>query len=123
MSKTWYRYELQLSAGSCAEDGNPGPAHFRVALITFKVVRETPKGVWLKPEDCWVMVEPRFVLKAARKRYACPSEEEAFESYKARKLKRIKILEQLADRERRAIALLSRTRESGLGFTTFYERA
>lgn len=62
---------------------------------TFPVLRHTPKGVWLD-----TFIGKRFVLRDARKRFACPTPEEALESLKARNRRRCTILRaQLRDAE------------------------
>lgn len=53
----------------------------------FEVLKETPKGVWIKDWD-----RKRFVLRGARKRYACPTREEAYQSFYARKARQVRIL-------------------------------
>lgn len=50
----------------------------------YKVRKRTPKGAW---------IQDRFVLLTANKRYACNTEQEAIDSFRARKLRQIKILE------------------------------
>lgn len=54
----------------------------------FEVLKHTSKGVWLREHP---MVMPKFVLRDARKRFACPTIEEALESFIARKTKQASI--------------------------------
>ena len=68
----WYRYEDSSSHQSSVHLRRP------------RVIRETPKGVWL--DDYGV---ERFVLKNARKRWAYPTIELARESFLIRKRKQI----------------------------------
>ena len=83
----WYRFEEVGYATGLDEWGEPcGPSDVEVHLRKFLVLRETPKGVWL---DAWR--GPRFVLRDARKRYACPTKEEARVSFIARKKAQIRI--------------------------------
>ena len=73
----WYRYhEVRWT-------------EYRLSLIEeqFRVVKETAKGVWLD-----VYGRQRFVLQAARKRFACPTRAEALESYRARKRRQVGLL-------------------------------
>ena len=84
--EVWYRYaDVQYSAG-CDEVGNllpyAGPVGIR--LEEHGVAKHTPKGVWL--------ISGRFVLKDSRKRFACPTKEEAMASFIARKQRQIRIL-------------------------------
>lgn len=51
------------------------------------VISATPTGVWID-----VLGRKRFVKLNARKRYACPTEAEALESFRARKRRQIRIL-------------------------------
>jgi hypothetical protein len=61
----------------------------------FPVLKTTPFGVWLD-----VCGGRRFVRADARKRYACPTEQDALESYHARKRRQVNILgAQLASAE------------------------
>lgn len=64
-SEVWYRYE---HSGSM------------VYITSYPVAKHTPKGVWLE-----LYGFRRFVLRDARKRYACPTPEEALYSFKRRK--------------------------------------
>jgi hypothetical protein len=70
---------------------------------TFPVLKETAAGVWLD-----VYGQRRFVRADAMKRFACPTEQEALESYHARKRRQVRILRaQLASAE----AALSLTKD------------
>ncbi|UPT95468.1 hypothetical protein J4G48_0040655 [Bradyrhizobium barranii subsp. apii] len=55
----------------------------KLEMWWWEIDRVTPKGAW---------VCGRFVLLSATKRWACPTEEEALESFMARKRKQIRIL-------------------------------
>ncbi len=59
-----------------------------VRLVKLELVRETPHGYWI--QESWM--EPRWVSKTARKRYAYPSQEQALHSYIARKTRQAKLL-------------------------------
>lgn len=84
----WYRIEDCLVSTRVDEFDNPlGPPQVRVSIREFRVVSITPKGVWL---DRGLMGK-RFVLREARKKYACATLEMALESFKARKKKQIRI--------------------------------
>lgn len=68
-----------------------------LSLREFLVVRETPRGAWIEGP---FGLTRRFVRLNARKRYACPTVEEARESFMARKKRQIRILRtQLANAE------------------------
>lgn len=67
-----------------------------MGLCEFAVVSTTPKGVWLDDFG-----RSRFVLQGARKRFACPTIPEAYESFRARKQAQLRILQrQIEDVER-----------------------
>lgn len=84
----YYRIEDYLESAGVDEFDNPlGPPRVRVAIREFEVDRRTPKGVWISRG----FMGRRFVLKSARKRYACPTLAEALESFIARKRKQISI--------------------------------
>lgn len=73
----WYRFEDVQT-----EDGRP-----RFHLMAFTVIKTTPRGVWLGYGS-----RKRFVLNDARKRYAYPTQSEAWESMVARRSRERAIL-------------------------------
>ncbi|RWH49569.1 MAG: hypothetical protein EOQ80_06590 [Mesorhizobium sp.] len=72
----WYRYE------------DSSAYHSSIHLRRFRILRETPKGVWLDDYG-----QERFVLKDAKKRWAYPTIELARESFLIRKQKQVAHLE------------------------------
>lgn len=85
----WYRYEDVQYAASLNEYDEPvGQGALRVKLRRYRVLKRTPKGVWL---EYGYGNHGRFVLTEARKRFACPTEEQAMESFIARKERQAKI--------------------------------
>lgn len=96
MTETWHRFEIF--------SGDP----VRLRHRTFAVIRHTPKGVWLDDVGFFSSLRgEKFVLKDARKRFACPTVREAMESLLARQQRRKRILSaQLQDTEE-AITLAS----------------
>lgn len=94
----WYRYEDRLS-------GDDWGTYVNVNLRQFEVVRETPKGVWLRLYEYSDMSPLRFVLRESRKRYACPTKEQAMESFLARKRKQMRILKQKLQHVEEAIQI------------------
>lgn len=111
----WYRYEDVQYAAPLDEYERPiGSGTLKVEKRVFEVVKTTPKGVWLRPwfGDFSSIIEPRFVRLSARKRYACPTEAEALESFIARKEAQARIYESRANRARRAVAMARRLHES-----------
>ncbi|TPJ51625.1 MULTISPECIES: hypothetical protein [unclassified Mesorhizobium] len=71
----WYRYEDSAS--------NRTSIH----LSRYRVLRETPKGVWLDDYG-----QGRFVLNGAGKRWAYPTIEQARESFLIRKRRQVQHL-------------------------------
>jgi hypothetical protein len=95
---TWFRFEDVVYASMLDEYDEPtGPGRLEVVRRSYRVVKHTPCGVQLDIG--------RFVKTAARKRYACPTEAEALESFLARKTRQLSILPAQASRVERAIAL------------------
>jgi len=61
-----------------------------IELRKLRVLKQTAKGIWI--QDWYHKKGKRFVLFNSRKKYACLTEEEALESFKARKSRQVKIL-------------------------------
>jgi hypothetical protein len=83
----WYRFESHNVSAGVDECGDPIRTEtpiVEVGVTRFAVVKHTPKGVRLD--------SGRLVMRNSRKRYACPTIEEALESFKARKRAQIRIL-------------------------------
>lgn len=107
--EVWYRAYSKVHSSQAVFDSYDGEfSHFvRVAnpkvdirFDEYPVLRHTPQGVWLEVPDGWQAygTRVRFVLREARKRFACPTKEEAVESLLARQRRRAGILaSQLAD--------------------------
>ena len=70
-----------------------------ITLYRFAVIRHTPRGVWLD----YGIEKDKFVLVNSRKRFACPTLEEAKESFLARKRIQLNILEEQAEGVRRIL--------------------
>lgn len=89
----WYRFEEMLYATPLDEWDRPcGEGRVEVRLRKYQVVKYTPKGVWVKLKiGGWLDSHARFILRSARKRYACPSIEEAGQSFLARKARQTRI--------------------------------
>ena len=74
----WYRYEdISTEAG------------VSVFLREYYVRKTTRCGVWIESEFGY---RRRFVLRSAKKRYACPTKAEALDSFIARKKRQKAIL-------------------------------
>ena len=84
----WYRAYGQRYAAPLDEFDTPiGRGRVDVSIMRFEVISHTAKGVWLD-----YFGKKKFVLADARKKFACPTEIEAWESLIHRKQRQIKIL-------------------------------
>jgi hypothetical protein len=90
----WYRYREVLWTS----------AKVTLVLHQYPVLSETPKGVWLDVFGC-----KRFVRADARKKYASPTQEEALESFHARKRRQVQILSAQLARAQAALRLTNET--------------
>lgn len=78
----FHRYDDRHRAAPLDERDMPmGAGTHELMHTTYRVTRRTPKGAWI--DLGWG--DKRFVLLSARKRYACPTEAEALESFIMRK--------------------------------------
>lgn len=77
-----------------------------VELQEYEILRTTPKGVWIRRGSSYGLHgDERFVLLGARKRFACPTKEEALESFIARKKAQKRIYEARARHAERALKI------------------
>jgi hypothetical protein len=98
MTKYWYRYEDKVfSVAVDPEMDVFGVSDPKLYCRMFRVDHHTPAGV--------VLDIGRLVLHDSRKKLACPTREEALESYRRRKEAQIKVLEAQLRRARLARAL------------------
>ena len=70
-----------------------------ITLYRFAVIRHTPRGVWLD----YGIEKDKFVLANSRKRFACPTLDEAKESFLARKKVQLNILEEQTEGVKRTL--------------------
>lgn len=97
----WYRYDDMQWAPPINEVGErEGDGRVTLFLHEFPVVKYTPKGARIS-----VAGHERWVSRHARKRFACPTKEEALDSFVARKLAQKRILAKQLRRADRALAL------------------
>jgi hypothetical protein len=102
----FYRFEDHMRSGGCDEYDNPYPSVLQVYLHSYRVLKYTPKGAWIA-----TLMGKRFVLLTARKRWACPTIDEARDSFNARKNKQIQIYSGRVVRAQRAIVMASHMTE------------
>jgi hypothetical protein len=97
----WYRYEDVRYAPPLDEWDEPvGQSRLEVVLHRYRVKHHTPTGVRL---TCG-----KFVSRVTHKRYACPTLEEAKESFVARKKKQIAIYEARIYQAKEALKLIEK---------------
>ena len=92
MTKTveyWYRFDSRVWREK----------DVTITLYRFAVIRHTLRGVWLD----YGIEKDKFVLVNARKRFACPTLDEAKESFLARKKIQLIILEEQTKGVRRIL--------------------
>lgn len=86
----YYRYE-DSRVSTPHYDGNGDVSYFassQVRLRSLPVLKRTPCGVWVET----VSGNRRFVRLQGRKRYACPTEQEAQQAFIARKKAQLRLL-------------------------------
>lgn len=107
MSEVLYRYEDVQYAALADEFGESrGVGYLDIQLHEFRVVKRTPKGVWV--QYSYGGSYKRFVLMSGRKRFAWPSIEEAAASFRARKRRQVSILRAQLGRAERALEIFNR---------------
>lgn len=90
-SEYYYRFEEQRYAAPLDEYDMPtGRGRMVLHLRKMKVVKHTQKGVKLSGLS-YSELAPRLVLHAGRKKFACKTVEEAWDSFVARKNAQIRI--------------------------------
>lgn len=89
---------------------SPNP---KIILQTFTLVRETPKGYWIKPPVLHVDAGKGaiWVSKTSRKRYAYPTKEEALSNLVIRTARRLNILQMQASLCQEALFRVTKERE------------
>ena len=99
----WFRYEDRRYAPPVDEFDRPiGEGSMDIMLRKYPVIKYTPKGVWLDLS----FNDHRFVLIGARKRFACPTVEEAKVSFIARKRRQASIYRARMNSAEKAIAII-----------------
>lgn len=100
-----FRYEEIACSRGTNEYDDPLPGYDLVLhLHKFKKLKRTPKGVWISLYSD-LFENKKFVLLAARKRYACPTKKEALISFIARKRRQIEIIKYQLEKAERALKL------------------
>ena len=118
MTEYAYRYEEVAYSIGLNEYGDLIPGYnLKVELREYKIIKFTPQGFWIYLDswlDRYFITHPlfdrdkRFVLRDARKKFACLTKADALESFKARKRRQIQILEGQLEKAKRALKLAER---------------
>jgi hypothetical protein len=98
-----YRYYEFITSGIPDEEYfTTSSIHTKVELATYDVMKKTLSGAWIR---YWTKTgkSKKFVNLKAKKKFACPTQEEALESFKKRKKRQIQILEQQLEVARTAL--------------------
>lgn len=78
-----YRYEVVLYSAGVDEFDNPlGPARPELKERHYKLLKRTPKGVWIRDDGS--MRSKRFINQTRTKQFAHETREKALEAYIAR---------------------------------------
>lgn len=114
---TWYRYcetvysHIIYDDEGCYLFGKNSIGNVKIELEKFKVVKLTPRGLWLsrmyinwKGEE-ETLTDKKFILLDSRKKFAHPTKEEALESFIQRKASQVKIVKRQLDVAKRALDL------------------
>lgn len=101
MEETWFRFEDIQYAPSLDEwdDVIGGTGRLTIQVQCLPVAKHTPKGVRL--------CNGKFILREGRKRWACPTVQEALESFIARKQRQKNIHLATVRRAESAIAMVA----------------
>ena len=98
-----YRYDdYREHSGGFDVNGEPmSGSRCRVSLEKYRILKHTPKGVQI---NCWGV--RKFVNLKARKRFACPTKEEAKKSFIDRKKRQRMILKGEIDHVEDALRII-----------------
>lgn len=105
--ETAYRLEDKLVSVVIDAEREIFGSRVEVWTLKYDVVRHTPKGFWITLG----FGDRRFVLRGARKKYACLTLEEAKQSFLARKKRQRRILQARLDRVTAAECLAESIRQ------------
>lgn len=94
---TLYRYD-DVSFASMDEN-YIGPGRIEIVLSEYPVIKETPKGYWIG--YCY----KRWVSRTSKKRFAHPTKDQAWNSFRIRKQRQIEIYAARLARAQTALSL------------------
>jgi hypothetical protein len=103
-----YKYKDVVYSPGLDPFDNPLPGYIlKVELRQYKIIKKTPQGAWIeyynKPWEKYTPTNDKFVLLTARKKFACATKEEALVSFRAKKMKQIKILSAQLEKAKKAL--------------------
>ena len=93
--EVWWRID-DCSYANVDEWGDVVGSNLQIEAHAFEVVRQTPKGVWLRRG--WLFATEQRVGVNWKRRFAAPTVEEAFKDYIARRERQRQICQAQADR-------------------------
>jgi hypothetical protein len=96
-----YRYEDTAYANMIDEDFAGHSTHIRISLREFPVVKDNPKSHWIRDRDGFC----RRVSKTSKKRFAHPTKDEAWLSFRKRKEAQMRIYREKLRRAQVAYSL------------------
>jgi hypothetical protein len=96
-----YRYVDRLYSCFSDDEYYHGEALVRIVIEEYPVVRRTDQGAWIRKDHA----TDSFVLLTARKKFACNTKQEAYNSFLARKKRQIGILTGRLRRAKEALAM------------------
>lgn len=110
--EVWYRYNHHTTSNATFNlDGDCeslDSLFVHVELDEYKVLRHTPTGVWIRTKR-YERNSEKFICRAWRKRWACPTIEEARISFIARKKIQLSIYQHRIEALHAAIAIAEGT--------------
>jgi hypothetical protein len=115
----WFRYEDVAYAQGVDEYGDiiPGEPTIRVLLRKCKVLRETPKGVWVEK----YAGDEVFIRNSATKKYAYSTIEEAKKGFIARKNAQLRILRAGVVRASKALKAIQDMENKATEYANLFE--
>jgi len=116
LNKTEHKLEYILSKYSWTDADffryiDPVGFYSKPHLLLFKIVKETPKGYWIKEidfDESIFEMKKKWISKSGIVKFAYSTREQALYSYYRRKLAQIKILESRLDNTKNIVHILTK---------------
>ncbi len=104
----WYRFSESVTYNIKFDSYFLELCSVKLKLEEYKVIKKTACGVWINLG----VGEKKFVLEKAKKRWACPTIEEALISFEYRKRKQVKILKDQLEISSKALVAAEKLKKS-----------